>query len=602
MGNARLKVDGNDLQVNGRFQYVRQVGDVGDISTSNANYTNSFSVIRDNNSTRALKGLGLSGSTSNAPYTRFNGMLYVDELPIIDNNGWAVINESNISNYKISIIDGNIDFWKAIENLNLSDIDLSEANYRKTRQGIIDSFTSPYQKYLIGYYASTEPRREGYDINLLNPAISDKYIIDQIFNHIGMTYELSPVIDTWTIIGRDDKSETVAILNIVLEAQDGFYIHPYVDGAYRLTYDVIDLDQATYNINTGRITVDEAGNYRTSVYWSQMYARYVLQARDGMPFTQDLPINHYLEVNGIRKNLNDNIYLLPSDEIFLRFRPLTENELGEHGFGGYQILAYKELTTFDYIFELERIDEVYYSFSDELSKISVKEFIKQIMHRYGLTLFYENRKATFLTISERINAEVVDINEYFVEVSEEKYIYQNYAQLNYLRHKYHDPTDDFNDGVISINNQNLDFEKTIIESFTYSQDKDGVMQMWEYKGPDEPFEQLKGRFFSVRADVRWGLIQFRKGNNPEPAYTGNIAFVDFNQTGFRYYVNTYYKEFESRILNKAKIKKIQMDMPLSVFMNLDLKKVYYIEQGNFLINKMTYKGLRDVELEVVKIN
>lgn len=602
MGNARLRVNGKDLQVNGRFQYVRQVGDIGDISSSNANYTNSFSVIRDNNSTRALSGLGLSGSDSNAPYIRFQGMLYVDELPIIDNNGWAVINETNLSNYKISILDGNIDFWKAIENLNLSHIDLSEANYRKTRQGIIDSFTSPYQKYLLGYYALNEKQKNGYDINLLNPAISDKYILDQIFAHIRMSYQITPEIDTWTIIGRSEESETVDILNLVLETTNGFYIHPYSGGGYDISFDTVDEDEATFNTSTKRITIEQSGNYKTNASWTDLYAKYVLQDRDGMPFNQDLPINHYLSVNGIRRNLNDTVFLTPEDDIFLIFEPLSESQLGEHGFEGYSILAYHGLTTFDYLFELERIDAVYYSFTDELSKISVKDFIKQIMHRYGLTLFYENRKATFLTISERINADAVDLNDYFVEVKNEKYAYNSYAQRNIFRHKYDDETDDFNNGIILINNQNLDFEKTIIESFTYSQDIDGVMRMWDYKGQGEPFEKVKGRFFSARADARWDTVNFRDGENPLPAYTGEISFVDFSKTGYRYYVNEYYKEFQNRILNKSKIKTIQLDMPLSIFLNLDLKKVYYIEQGNFLINKMTYKGLREVELEVVKIN
>src|SRR5699024_2882940 len=99
-----------------------------------------------------------------------------------------------------------------------------------------------------------------------------------------------------------------------------------------------------------------------------------------------------------------------------------------------------------------------------------------------------------------------------------------------------------------------DFEKTIIESFTYSQDIDGVMRMWDYKGQGEPFEKVKGRFFSARADVRWDTVNFRDGENPLPAYTGEIAFVDFSKTGYRYYVNEFHREFQNRILNKSKIK------------------------------------------------
>src|SRR5690554_2458656 len=189
---TRVVIKGIPLEVNGRFTYTRQVGDLGDVATSNASHTNSFSIIRDQNSISAFEGLSLSGSTSRVPYERFPGLLVVDEIPIVENNNsWANITESDLSNFKLSILDGNIDFWKAIEGLTLADIDLSEARYAKTRQGIIDSFSSPYSKYIMGDYGGTV---DPYDINLLNPAISEQYIWGQIFNHIGMGYEMTPVI------------------------------------------------------------------------------------------------------------------------------------------------------------------------------------------------------------------------------------------------------------------------------------------------------------------------------------------------------------------------------------------------------------------------
>lgn len=604
MSEARLHIDGKDLQVNGKFQYIRQVGDVGDVATSNANYTNSFSIIRDNNSTRALSGLGLPGSTSNAPYIRFNGILYVDELPIIDHNGWAVINETNISNYKVSIIDGNIDFWKAIEGLTLADIDLSEADYRKTREGIIDSFLSPYQKFIIGYYALEEMGRGSYDINLLNPAISDKYILDQIFAYIGMDYQMTPEIDSWTVVGQSEEADIDYVDVLEAELDSGDQKHPYNPSkhSYDLDYLYINETDVHYDPITGRITVEVATVYNVKATYTELYATYYLQERGAPFFQQDLPINHYFEVNGEIFPVDRDIFLQPSDDIFLRFAPLTNAQLAQYGFSGFTIFGYLGLTSFSYVFKMVRADQIYYSFIDELGKITVKDFIKQIMHRYGFTLFYENRLALFLTVAERVNAERADLNEYFIEVVREKYLYQNYAQKNYLKMKYADEGEDFNDGVINIDNQNLDYEKTVIESFTYSQDKLGLMEMWEFEGDGKPFKQIKGRFFSVRIKYTGEGVSLRDGEIPIPGTNVNVPFVDFEGTGFRYFANTYYQEFQNKILKNAKLQVIKMDMPLSVFLNLDLKKVYYIQQENFLINKMTYKGLREVEIEVVKID
>lgn len=603
MSSVRLHIDGKDLQVNGRFQYTRQVADIGDIETSNSNHTNSFSIIRDNNSTRAFKGLGLNGSESNIPYSLFGGKLYVEEIPVLDNNGWAKINETNQSNFKVSIIDGNIDFWKAIEGVTLADIDLSEANYSKTREGIIDSFTSPYQKYLIGYYAKDQTYRDGYDINLLNPAISEKYIFDQIFAHIGMTYELSPVIDSWLVIGRSPESAISSEMVIYIEALGGVRIHPYNANInqFDFTFENEYFEDASFNETTQRIEIEKAGNYKFDVNWTTLEARYGIQERGQMPYIIDLPIDHFIEVNGIRYNFNEEIYLQPSDLIYLRFRPIDNQRLKELGIDG-SIISVLEATSWDYYFDMSRLDVVRYSFSDELGKMTAKEFVKQIMHRYALTLFYENRKATFLTIDERLSADVEDLDDYFVEVENEKYVFLDYAQYNYLKMKYADDGDDFNDGVLSSDNVNLDFEKAIIESFTYSQDINGVMEMWTFKGQDVPYEQIKGRYFSVRADVRWETIQLRDGLDSIPSYVGDIAFVVFEETGFRYFGNIYYKGFENKILKRSKMQNVKLDMPFSKFINLDLKKVFYIQQENFLINKITYKGLRDVEAEIVKIH
>ena len=603
--DVKILLFGEDLQVDGRFTYTRQVGDIGDISTSNANYTNSFSLIRDNNSTRALKGLGLPSNTSNIPYIKFPGSLLVDQLTIIDGKGYAVISGSTLSNYKISVIDGNIDFWKAIEGLTLSDIDLSLADFAKTRNGIIESFESEYSKYIIGYYAKFQASRAAYDINLLNPAISDKYILDQIFERIGMGYSMSVDVDSWTVIWKDADRSRVDILNLVIEL--AFGNHPYNGIGYDIGVSLKEeYDVSTFDNITGKITITESGLFSGVVDFGKLHARYFINPPSGDVYFIDLPINNYLEVNGDRVNFNEEIYMQPSDDIYLRFRPLTNEQLAEHDIFNSEIVSFGDMYVEDYLFEFLRTEDVYYSFKKELGKISVKEFIKQIMHRYAFTIFYENRNVEFMTISERLNAEVIDINEYFVTEKDEKYSYISYAQRNILKMKYADEAENFNDGIIHSDNANLDYEKEIVSSFTFSQDLNGVMEMWEYKGQEESgvlnFDAIKGRFFSVRIDQRWDEIQLRNGVNPLPGYVGNIPFVDFSKTGFRYFKNEYYTEFENKILKRTKFRNVVLDMPLSVFMNLDLRKVYYLEQSKFLINKITYKGLREVEAEIVKIN
>src|SRR5690606_17890571 len=103
------------------------------------------------------------------------------------------------------------------------------------------------------------------------------------------------------------------------------------------------------------------------------------------------------------------------------------------------------------------------------------------------------------------------------------------------------------------NNVNLDLDNVLLESFTFSQNEvTNEMPMWTYKGMNEPYEQIKGRYFSVRANVVWDTVQFRDRQTPLPSYVGDVAFVDFEKTGFRYYKNKYYRGFEERILKYSK--------------------------------------------------
>lgn len=602
---TRIVIKGVSLEVNGRFTYTRQVGDLGDVATSNSSYTNSFRVIRDQNSIKAFNGLSLTGSTSQLPYGRFEGMLVVDEIPIVENNNtWAHITESEDSNFNLSILEGNIDFWKAIEGLTLADIDLSQANYSKTRQGVIDSFTSPYSKYIIGNYGG---KIDPYEINQLNPAISEKYIWEQIFEFLDMDFEMTPVIDSWLVVNKEPEEAINNILTHYLESEPyGQYSY---DNGYLLDYQQIDLMDGTFDPNTAKLTIDTAGKYSFIYNSDKAESSIVLQSPGGnWSVVGGFPLQITLEVNGIKYQTPQDIYLSSTDEIYLRVEPITPERLDEFGYEGWTFISYRDAVVENFVFELERYDTVQFTFTDSLKNIAVKDFIKLIMHRYSFTLFYDKRKCTFLTIDERLNADVVDLNDYLVERKSERYLYQDYAQRNILKHKYDEVTDDFNNGIIFSNNKNLTIEKQLLESFTHSQDENGLMKMFEREvegeGEDAKiiYNPIKDRFFSIRYEMINTTIDFTLKENPVPSYVGSIPFVDFSKTGFRYFKNKYWSSFEDKILKDSKVMRFQFDMSISRFLKLDLKKVFYIGQSNFLINKMTYKGNRNVEVEAVKIN
>ena len=101
-----IELDNGIIYVQGGFSYTIQVGDIGDVATSNANFTNSFDANRDKTTIKALKGLSLPSNLSNVPYTKTNSALKINGIDLIS-NGWLQVKEANKSSFKLSVLDGN---------------------------------------------------------------------------------------------------------------------------------------------------------------------------------------------------------------------------------------------------------------------------------------------------------------------------------------------------------------------------------------------------------------------------------------------------------------------------------------------------------------
>src|SRR5690554_263865 len=411
-------LEGNRMQTTGNITYTRKVGDLADISTPNASFTNSFSIIGDNISTRAFKGLGIPSNISDVPYKKFKGVLLLEEV-VVSKNPWITILGKSKGNFKVSVLDGNISFWQAVQDLTLADLDLKDAIYAKTYEGITDSFTDENVKYIIADYGG---KINPYEINHLNPAISEKYIWDAIFDKIGMRYSLTPDIDSWLVIGKSEERPYNFLLALVLEIDNG--THP----DFEPTYSNIEEYLIDFEPTTRRIEILDEGVYKFSYNATTMTSQIaVMDSQGNISIENNMPINHYIEINGIQRNWDEEIYILPSDDVFVRFEPITNEQLQELPFfSDYTVHKGINLTIFDYYFEAEKIETAEFTFEDDLQNVKVVDFVKWIMHKYALTLFYEDKFCNFMTMDERLNADVEDLNPYLIETIEERYLYLNY--------------------------------------------------------------------------------------------------------------------------------------------------------------------------------
>lgn len=617
---TELLIQGERIPVKGSFKFTRQASDIGDVSTSNANYTNSFSLIRDAKAIRLLKGLSLKGSLSDIPYNKTESVLLVDDIPVI-RNGWMTVKESAIDTFKTSVISGSADFWKAIEGVTLADIDLHEAEHDKTLSNIDNNFDGPYFRYLIGDYggASFTETNIGRFVNVDHqiPSINEKYILDRIFEYIGMTYSLSVVIDTWLTYPKDTMSSTGFKDEMKLEGSGTFpkYSFPLDQAYYRPSLSItLDSDHIDYSSASSRLTVQENGVYRFSFETGRMEAEYSFTSDEG-DHGRTLPINFRLIVNGTERKLPYEGVLNKGDRVILEFSSLTNPELVEFvDLQQYTLVDVGplQLTNFELTVEQREYTEI--SFGNALEDISASDFVKYIMMRYGLTLFSDEKEVQFLTINERLQAETQDLSRFYKARKKEKYTYSNYALKNALRHKYVNDSESFNDGYIYSNNLNLDNLKTLYESFVFSPNRDGSMQVFEGEAKQSnqdgdievTYKSIEGRLYSVKPGDLNDSPTFLYSEIEDDILlvaTGTYSEVDATSTTFKNYVDDYWPEIE-RLIQNAKLLTVEMDMSIIHFMNIDLKKKVYLKQeaAFFLINKAVFSGGKNVELELIKID
>lgn len=607
-----IELDNGSLHVLGNFSYTRQVGDIGDVATSNGNFTNAFDVRLDKTAIKALKGLSLVGSLSSVPYVKTNSILKINGIDVI-NQGWLQVKESNKSVFKLSVLNGNVDFWKAIEGVSLADIDLSETDHDKNIQSVIDSFTNPYYKYILADYGGqTNVKAMRFNIDHLPPAISEDYIFRRIFKYIGMTYQLPVDIDTWLTYPKDTSSNLGFEDGSIITADGYFNNIGRYDKFLNIDFGVSQLNNGA-SFNGTYITELERGYYNLSSVYDIATADYLLERRangdDTMVVT--LPVNVYINISGERYTGDvSSVYIEPSDIIEFEFVAWDNGQV-QRLYAAYEIRNVSGLhlegfkaTIKRYIFEEIR-------FGDALKDIKATDFIKYLMHRYGFTLFYDNNKVVFKTIKQRLEAETIDYSRFFKERQSEKYVYSNYAQQNILAHKYVDDDIGFNDGIVYVNNRNLREETTLLQSFTYSPTREGQLTIFEtevtkdendvidvnYKGIDRNFS-IKQRLVNTNAFL-FSTIQ----DESRSLNSRVISIVILEGTTFKEYKNLYYLGIE-KILNNAKIHKVNFRMSVYMFLQLDLSKKLYLRQeaSEYLINSASLRGEDEVVMELIKLD
>lgn len=595
-----------------KITYVKTAGDLGELTSVNSSYSWSMKFPKTPQNTQVLDGLGLVGSGSRKPYEKIYCNLLDNGFPIAIK---ALLNIRETSDeYGIYIQEGFIDFIKDITNDTIGEsLDLSPLDHTRDYSTIYGSLdlSLPYA-YLIsdvnGGYLPNENDTTNMDPEYMAPFANVGYLWDLIFSTYGWTFEINEQVrnsidGTWMsypseiVFGEDNAEQAGDFTATNQDISDnrintGFY--PISFSSFTLNNDYL----TPANVSGEQFIVKQNGNYKID-YKSLGYVRYY--DRGGNLVSE--PYRTFILVNNQAADAS-SVYS-DVDQIESTQLQLNEGDI-------ITMAAQVTVPAIDRIvvvqsgeMTVQYLEDGEVSFTQALIKYKIADFIKEVMTREALTPFVNSmdKHIEFLTLDERLGYDFEDWSELYSKRISETYLYRDYAQNNYLRHKYNDDNEDFNDGVLTIDNANLETEKDIYNSNSFSPsqqlstfvDSGGeykvpILQMFDAEVKDNEgvleieYKFLKDRFF---------FVKHTNSSRDIYIYTNLVEgfpMVSVNGATYRDIITSKYTAFE-RMSEDAKVHQIELAIPLVNIVTLDLRKVVYFRQeaNYYILNRLTYK-------------
>lgn len=626
-----------DLEPSQAIAQTRQVNDLNSLDDRQAGYTNKFKIPKTANNIRALEYLSITGNTSSVPYRKNECSLYSDTGECFVYKGWAIITDGG-EDYEAVIYDGVIDLFKAIENTTLADLDLTLINHEKTVTAIRDSWLQEkmYRYIVADYNGNMNPQRIPLSpISLLQtdylvPSVRVSFLWDKIMERYGFTYSGSIFQHTdftnlWMTYPNGISSEENEVLLFDSNEWASQFGHSWPGlKYYPMIFGSSSINQLTLT-NNMHLKVSETGSYRIEVEGTIMVDKSpglaiyknishlingpISSLSDKNPGTPLSVINSHWN-SGEELSISRTIKLQAGDSICLIFNSVN----GSVKFNDQTSLSVKVI----------KVNPGQIDFNTAFGDFSTTDFLKEIVHRFGLTLFKDKFKNhyEFLTLQEQLDtAPVVDWSSKFARKLNEAYVYSSYAQRNWFRYNYNNKESAHSDFFIDVPNENLPPARDVIKSKIYSPESEqsrllmrlvNVYPLWQKEVVENPeegedpvtYKPLDNRFYLMRCTPVAEFIRLKSkalGQTSESAfyYAETFAGLPFSDS-----IPAYYSPIK-KLLESSLIINVELYLKDIDITNFDFRKVYYIDRlsGYFLVNKINnYVSGKPVKCELVRVN
>ncbi|MEO2061931.1 MAG: hypothetical protein ABGW97_03025 [Christiangramia sp.] len=641
-----------DLNPGQKIGYTKQVNTISSMSDRQANMSKSFKVPKTARNIRYFEGLGITGSNTDLPYRKSTARLFVRNLCLIY-KGWANFIEVTEDSFEISIYDGNIDFFKLLDNLKFDQIPLPEIEHLKTVDSVSSAWNNiqEYNYFVADYNGKTFYQNNGQtylNIDYMVPSVQCKYLWNKIFEYLGFEFEMQAYTDyqftdNYLTYPKGVRSGEVGekYFSIDFENQKMISWWPYVNWLIwpdKFTYETEVLQgQIVSNSQAPDLKLWEVPE--TGFYELRVTGTLKSKAKKGVPsffyYGRNL---HNVRIQDYHPSLeqvrSEGLLIAEGNEDnFEKVFPLQLNAGDTITFIYDKIkMVQSDNSELNFTADISWIEQTQIGQGDFFKGLSVKDFFKEMLWKFGLTPYTvkDADKIDFLTWDERINGEMEDWSDRFQGKLSEKFVNGSYAKNNYFRFKYSDEAEDFNDGVFIIENENLDEARDLIKSKTYSREKDlfnfpvpsdsnstrlvPKLKLWDQElktdsngDPVIEYKALDSRYIFVHK-ITLTKTNTRIGSE-QLGVIGSTDKLDFATTrsddSMQRVIRDYYSPFLT-LMHKTKVIKAEFLMNVFEFDAFDLKPRIYVEQlgGEFIVDSLTKNDLsgKFVTAELIKIN
>lgn len=558
-----------------------QINNFREVQDRQANYSNNISIPMTSNNIEVLDFLGITGNTSNKPFST-NNVKYINDGIELISEGRAIIKKTKNRDkaFDLVIYDGAISLQELLGDLTLEDLNLTAYNHNLSLGSMIASFTKT-----SGYVYSALGKNQ-IVLERTIPMMFVHTIFDLIFTQKGWQYE-------WTEFNTTDFKERVFTMD------KGFDLNLTIVTSTLYSQSVINTyfrSQATL-YPPDEILLDDytfvSGNFvEMSFSGGGTIVRGLVNLeirRNGLPFaiiplTPSIP-NTY------------TFYGNPSDLIEI------------------YAIASPQLVGSDYVYDFSvnftvtlEADNSYFpvNIGNIIGTMKQIDFVKDVMQRYNLSFVkVRNQKKLIFKSSEELLNDRANAEDWSEKLSEEiEEDYSNpYAQINRFSYNYDDTTNDFGDGIITLDNTNLSIEKKLVTSvfkasvlvFGYE------MNYWANDGkPTQDGNRLFKIAQILNTSISMKVLETDVFNAVQVAVLNQIDFTDLV---YQNEITRNYPKFTS-VINKFKTKVCTFNLNLIDIYNLDFLKLKYLKQTGkyYYLNKISsYRKGKITTVELIEV-